>query len=116
MNKTTSEFVSHLNEVFEDFGPISARRMFGGYGIYHGDLMFGLVADEVLYLKADAQSQPEFARRGLLPFTYVKAGKTMTMSYFTAPEEIHEDRAAAKRWAVLAYEAALRNRPRLRPQ
>ena len=114
MNKATSEFVSHLSEVFEDFGPISARRMFGGYGIYHGDLMFGLVADDVLYLKADASSQPEFARRELQPFTYVKAGKTMNMSYFAAPEEVYEDRAAAKRWAVLAYEAALRNRPRPR--
>ena len=112
MNKATSEFVSHLSEVFEDFGPITARRMFGGYGIYHGDLMFGLVADDVLYLKADASSQPEFARRELQPFTYMKAGKTMNMSYFAAPEEVYEDRAAAKRWAVLAYEAALRNRPR----
>lgn len=47
-----SEFVNYLHEVFESFGPISSRRMFGGYGIYHEGLMFGLVADERALLRA----------------------------------------------------------------
>ena len=38
------EFVDYLREVFELFGPIRARKMFSGYGIYHNGLMFGLVA------------------------------------------------------------------------
>jgi len=47
-----SEFVVYLKEVFEQLGPIRARKMFGGYGIYHDGVMFGLVADDTLYLKA----------------------------------------------------------------
>ena len=93
-----SEFVDYLHEVFEEFGPIRARRMFGGYGVYHDDVMFGLIADDVLYLKADAQSADKFSALGLEQFEYVKNGKSMKMSYFMAPEEIYEDRAEAAAW------------------
>jgi DNA transformation protein and related proteins len=105
-----SEFVEYLAEVFQDFGAIRSRRMFGGYGIYHGDLMFGLVADDVLYLKVDAESVTRFEDMGLEPFEYVKNGKPMNMSYYMAPEAIFDDPDVAKEWAQLAYEAALRAR------
>ena len=105
-----SEFVDYLNEVFEGFGPIRIRRMFGGHGVYHRNLMFALVADDLLYLKVDDQSERKFSERGLEQFEYVKNGKAMKMSYFMAPEEIYEDPDEAKVWANLAYEAALRNK------
>lgn len=105
-----SEFVEYLNEVFERFGPIHAKRMFGGYGVYRDGLMFALVADDILYLKADAESSKLFANIGLKPFEYVKNGKRMNMSYFTAPDEIFDDPEMARTWAIRAYEAALRSK------
>lgn len=116
MQKSRSEFVENLNEVFADFGAIGARRMFGGYGIYHDDLMFGLVADDVLYLKADKESEEHFSSRGLERFEYIKNGKATQMSYFMVPEEIFEDRSEARKWAMLAYDAALRNKQKGRKQ
>ncbi len=92
------------------FGPVQARRMFGGYGIYHEGLMFALVADDVLYLKADEASIPAFAEQGLRPFEYEKNGKRMKMSYYMAPEEIFDDPDQAREWAVRAFEAALRGK------
>lgn len=103
-----SEFVENLQEVFAPFGAVSARRMFGGYGVYHDGLMFALVADDVLYLKADEESAGRFIERGLPAFEYDKGGKKMKMSYYTAPETIFDDPEIAKEWAVLAFEAALR--------
>ena len=103
-----SEFVEYLEEVFQEFGAVRSRRMFGGYGIYHDDLMFGLVADDVLYLKADDQSAKLFEEKDLAPFEYVKNGKSMRMSYFMAPETIFDDPDVAKEWAQVAYSAALR--------
>lgn len=103
-----SEFVAHLHEVFEQFGPIAAKRMFGGHGIYHQGRMFALVADDVLYLKADVESRAAFDALDLPPFTYVKNGKSMTMSYFAAPECIFDDAEEASRWASLAFAAAMR--------
>ena len=109
-----SEFVDYLTEVFEQFGAVRSRRMFGGYGIYHDDLMFGLVADDVLYLKADDQSSNLFQERELSQFEYMKNGKPMKMSYYMAPEEIFDDPEVAEMWAQRAYEAALRSRkPRI---
>ncbi|MBA3965848.1 MAG: TfoX/Sxy family protein [Nitrospirales bacterium] len=103
-----SEYVEFLKEVFEQFGPIHPRRMFGGYGLFHEGLMFGLVADDVLYLKGDETLSPFFVERELEQFSYEKNGKSFKMSYSMAPEEIFDDPVEAKSWAVRSYEAAVR--------
>lgn len=108
--KQASEFVEHLSEVFRPFGAIRSRRMFGGYGIYHQELMIGLVADDTLYLKTDAQTAPLFAAAGGVPFVYTKNGVAMTLSYTSAPVEMFDDPQLAREWAARAWEAALRAR------
>jgi DNA transformation protein and related proteins len=108
--KKVNEFVELLHEVFRLFGPIYCKRMFGGHGIYHQELMIGLVADDTLYLKTDALSAPHFSEAGCLPFEYTKNGVTMKMSYSLAPIEIFDDPEVARAWATRAYEAALRSR------
>lgn len=45
-----------IRDVFRSFGPVHIRRMFGGKGIYEGELMFALEAGGELYLKADEES------------------------------------------------------------
>jgi len=102
------EFVDYLKEVFEQFGQIRARKMFGGYGIYHDGVMFGLVADDTLYLKADENTAPYFKSRGLGQFEYNKGGKIVKMSYYLAPEEILDNPDDATVWAKRAYEVAFR--------
>lgn len=108
--KSVSEFVRNLDDVFELFGAIEAKRMFGGYGIYHDGLMFALVAGEVLYLKADRKSAESDVELGLQQFEYEKSGKKVRMSYYAATEDIFDNREKAKEWADRAYEAALRAR------
>ncbi len=105
-----SEFVTYLEEVFAHFGPIQARNMFGGYGIYSRGTMFGLVADDVLYLKVDAYLITLFEARGLEAFEYNKGDKTIKMSYYMAPDEILEDPDEAAVWGKRSYEAALRSK------
>ena len=105
-----SEFTDNLQEVFAPFGKISVRRMFGGYDIFHQDLMFALVVDDVLYLQADSESAAGFEERGLGWFEYRRGSKAVQMSYFEAPEEIFDETEAARLWAARAFEAALRSR------
>lgn len=107
-----SEFVAYLSEVFRSFGEVRSRRMFGGYGIYHGGLMIGLVADGVLYLKVDSETVPAFSKAGSVQFEYSKNGKSMNMSYFSAPVEIFDESEQAKAWVAMAYGAAQRSRRR----
>ena len=101
-------FINHLHDVFQEFGEIHCRKMFGGHGVFKEGLMFGLVADEILYLKGDDQTASFFKELGLSRFGYMKGEKEIKMSYYQAPEEIFDDPDEARRWAVRAYEAALR--------
>ncbi len=106
--KKHNEFIEFLEETFEEFGVIGVRKMFGGYGIYHDGIMFGLVENNTLYLKADETTQGHFESKGLPQFQYDRAGKIVKMSYYKAPEEIYDDRENAAEWARLAYEVALK--------
>jgi len=105
-----SEYVEYLKEVFSEFGSIQPRRMFGGYGIFYKGLMFALVADDTLYLKADATISPYFTDRELEQFSYEKHGKSFKMSYYMAPEDIFDEQEEAKIWADRSYAAAVRSK------
>jgi len=102
------EFAQHLTDVFRLFGPISLRRMFSGYGIYHDGIMFGLISQDTLYLKADAENSADFKDQGLSQFEYVRQGKVIGLSYYQAPEIVLEDTNEAALWARRSFAAALR--------
>jgi DNA transformation protein len=111
-----SPFVDHVVETMRLLGPVEARAMFGGWGLYHGGLFFALVSRELLYLKVDDDSRAEFQARGLEPWVYaVKDGeKSVAMSYYQAPEESLESAPEMEPWARKAYGAALRAAARKR--
>lgn len=102
------EFVAYVVELMQSIGPVRAKAMFGGHGIFLEDLMFALVADSVLFLKVDKQTENNFKVKGLEAFTYMKNGKEFNMSYFQAPEEVLEEGEEMSYWANMAYSAALR--------
>ncbi|MFT4688694.1 MAG: DNA transformation protein [Limisphaerales bacterium] len=103
-----SDFVIYLLEQLSGCGEVSAKSMFGGYGIYHGGLMFGLVADDMVYLKVDAESEPEFVELKLEPFRYEKNGKQMKMSYYQPPASAMDSAPELCEWARKADAAAKR--------
>ena len=102
------EFVNYVVELMQSIGPVSAKGMFGGHGIFLDGLMFGLVADSILYLKVDQETEKEFKAKGLDAFTYNKKGKEFKMSYYQAPEDALEDAEEMNLWANKAYAGALR--------
>jgi DNA transformation protein len=105
----SSEFVEHVVESLRGFGAVEARSMFGGWGLYHEGLFFALVADDVLYLKADDENRAEFDARGLEPWVFApKHGQRIVTQYRQAPEEGFEDAAVMAKWARSGYGAALR--------
>jgi len=110
-----SEFTDYLTDVFATFGAISARKMFGGHGIYFKDCMFGLVADDMLYLKVDEQNLKFFEEFDLPAFEFTKSdGRPMKMSFYLAPESIYEDQDDATAWAEHAWAAASRAKAKKR--
>jgi DNA transformation protein and related proteins len=97
-----------IADLFAPLGPVRVRRMFGGQGVYRGELMFALEASGELYLKADAETVPLFEAAGSRPFVYEKEGRTARMSYWLLPDGAADDPEEASRWARSALDAAAR--------
>lgn len=103
------EFIQHLAEQLQPLGSLRARSMFGGWGLYLDGLFFAIVADDELYVKADAINREVFIAAGSLPFTYGhKDGGSTTLNYYRVGSDVLDDRETLLQWARLAIEAALR--------
>ena len=100
-------FVEHALELLGSIGPVQARRMFGGHGVYARGVMFGLLDDDELFVKTDEVSRPRFLELGCRNWTYPGSGIEET-SYYRPPDEAHEDPEAMRPWAELGLAAALR--------
>lgn len=103
-----TEFLHHVLDLLQVAGPVSARSMFGGHGLFMDGLMFAIVIDDVLYLKVDDQIAYLFEDEGLPPFVYTRQGKEVSLSYCQAPDVVLEDVDEMRRWADLAWAAAVR--------
>ena len=105
-----TEFVEYVLELLSPLKGVRAQKMFGGYGIFKQDLMFGLVAEDVLHLKVDQTTIPDYEELGLGPFMYQKKGKKIAMSYYQIPEDALDSSEALCEWARKSYDAALRRK------
>jgi len=108
MAEIKDAYVSHLLNLLQTFGPVRARAMFGGYGLYHQGLAFALIDDGVLYVKADDENRALFEAEGLQRFSYMRQGREQFMSYYTLPEAAMDDPEELARWAAEGYAAARR--------
>jgi DNA transformation protein len=100
-----------VKDLLGPLGAVSVRRMFGGAGVFSDGLMFGLIADDTLYLKTDEADRERFAAEGMEPFVYSKAGRETTLSYWRAPDRLLDDPDELVSWCRRALAAARRSRP-----
>jgi DNA transformation protein len=98
-----------LKELLSAFGPVAIRRMFGGVGIFAEGIMFALVYDGELYLKADAETIPAYRTEGSGPFAYGAKGRRIVMSYWQLPDRLLDDADELAQWARSALRAAQRS-------
>ena len=107
---TSAEFLDFVAEQMTGFGPVNVRRMFGGAGVFRDGVMFALIANEVLYFKADETTVADFAAEGLSPFTYqTRRNPRAVMSYWRAPERCLDDPDEMTEWCHKALAVALRS-------
>ena len=104
------EFRDYLIDMLRPLGPVTARAMFGGGGLYLDGVMFAIVSDDVLFLKADDATKGDFQERGMEPITYEREGRAelVEMSYWEAPAELLDDPDELCRWAERAWQVAKR--------
>ena len=109
---THPDFASHCAELLSAAGAVQCKRMFGGYGLYLDDVFVAIVSGDNLYLKADDQTQPRFSAASSTPFCFVARGKAQVTHFWSAPADAMDSPALMRPWAQLAFEAALRARPK----
>jgi len=108
----TPTFRTFVLEQLQRTAPqIRARSMFGGVGIYAGDLFFALVDDDTLYFKVDESTLGAFEERGMGPFRpYGEEGEGM--HYYEVPADLLEDAEALRPWVEAAVGVARRAKGR----
>src|SRR3984885_7528894 len=108
-----------LTELFSEFGPVTLRRMFSGFGISVDGTNFALALRAGLYFRADEQTIPQFQAEGSKPFQYQQqsTAKVVTVnSYWELPARPLGDREERSGWARAAWAAAQRAALRKRPR
>ena len=108
-----------LIDLFADFGPVTIRRMFSGYGISADGTNFALALRAGLYFRADEVTIPQFEAEGSKPFSYQTRARTVTVnSYWQLPARLFDDTEELSGWAraalAAAQRAALKKRPKAR--
>jgi DNA transformation protein len=82
----SAAYKAFVKDLLSGFRPISIRNMFSGAGIYADGVIFALIFDETLYLKADEPFSRDFAAEGKGPFTYERKGRPpVAMPYWEVP-------------------------------
>ena len=104
----SDSYLEYVRELLAEVPGLRTRRMFGGVGVYSGEHMFALVADDVLYLKTDATTRSAFAQAGGSPFRYARDGRHITMGFSTVPADALEMPQALAGWVDLALQASMR--------
>ncbi|HYE50206.1 MAG TPA: TfoX/Sxy family protein [Azospirillaceae bacterium] len=110
------DYADHVAEQLAPLGEVKVRAMFGGHSLSIDGLTFALIAEDVLYLKADGGNRPAFEAEGLKPFAPFEDEPHKTMSYYPPPDTAFDEPDELLRWARTALEAALRARAKKKPR
>lgn len=102
-------FIEALREQLAPLGRLATRRMFGKTGVLCDGLMFGMVADDTLYLRVDDGNRAAFAEAAAsAPLRYGKGGRAIDLSFWRAPDRLFDEPDELVTWARAALAAARR--------
>ena len=96
----SEEFINYVIGQLDNWAEVSVRKMFGGAGLYCDGTMFGLIADDVAYLKVDDSNREDFVKTGSSAFNpYPEKTKAYVMSYYEIPVDVLESPEQLAEWA-----------------
>ena len=102
----SQEYLEYILDQLSPFGEVDAKKMFGGIGLFHSGLMFGMLDGDTFRLKVDDDNRPDYEAKGMQPHSSGSGKKGMP--YWEVPSEVIEDQELLKVWANKAYQAAVK--------
>ena len=103
----SEEYLDYVVDQLGCIGEVTAKRMFGGVGLYRGGFFFGLIAGDMLYFKVDDENRPDYESAGAKAFQPY-GGESYSMGYYEVPVDVLEDVDKLRVWASGAVGAAQR--------
>jgi len=101
----SAAFKSFVLDQLGELGDVTPRSMFGGVGLYHRGVFFGMLARDTLYLKVGDSNHPDYTRAGMKAFKPY-ADRSGSMNYYAVPLEILESPTDLAVWAGKAIAVA----------
>ena len=100
----SDSFKEYVLDQLETMTPVSCRAMFGGLGLYHQDVFFGILHKSRLYFKTDDRTRPDYEKCGMKPFS--PSDKQTLKNYYEVPPDILENEETLIAWARQAVQVA----------
>jgi DNA transformation protein len=104
MPMSTGSFKEFILDQLRGLDQVVCRSMFGGQGLYHGEVFFGIIHKGRLYFKTDSTTRPAYLEQGMAPFR-PNARQTLK-SYYEVPVEVIEAPDQLCEWARRAVQSA----------
>ncbi len=107
----TNSYLEYILERLAAAGPVTARRMFGGVGLYFGSTFFALIDNDTLYFKVNEKTRSDFEEAGMEAFRPF-GEDSYAMKYYSVPEHVIEDEQLLREWTDKALAAAAKGKKR----
>jgi DNA transformation protein len=105
---TSADFLAYVLDQLAGLQGVSSRRMFGGAGLYCDEFFFGLIADDVLYLRVDDSNRADYSVRGMAQFRPYADRPHLSMNYYETPADVLENASELVTWVRRSVAVAMR--------
>jgi DNA transformation protein len=106
------QYLAYILEQLETLGRLRSRRMFGGVGLYSGELFFGIIDDDTVFFKTDTSNSADYSARNMPRFMPFPERPEAVMAYHQVPADIIEDTELMVAWARKSVGVALSSHAR----
>ena len=108
ISRRADTFKDYALDQLRGMGEVDCRPMFGGHGLYHGGVFFGILFKGRLYFKTSPATVRPYKEAGMKPF---RPSARMTLkNYYEVPPEVLDDAATLTAWADRALSAREKSR------
>jgi DNA transformation protein len=83
--------IHQSQEYLAPLGHVDYRSQFGGYSLAIEDVVFGIVSEGELYLRACEETEGYFVNKSSPSLIYSKRGKPVILNYFRVGDELWRD-------------------------
>jgi DNA transformation protein len=102
----SQDYLEYVLEQISLVRGVTTKKMFGALCLFHQARAFGIIDDDMLYLKVDDSNRTDYEEAGMKQFTPDPSKPQYKMNYYEVPVDVLEEREALRDWAMKAIAVA----------